>query len=212
MFVLGIVGSIAGGKSTAAGYLQQKNAAWINADEIARASLDLQSVQSKLVRRFGHSIVGIDGDVDRRELGAIVFGQDAASEANLRYLESAVHPVVRKQIRQQLSQNIDDEVQVSLLDVPLLFESGWDLFCDQVWCIDASPEIRAQRAAARGWDSDEISKRELRQKPMSEKIRLSNLVILNNGTIDELHQSLDHHWQRLIESLINIPPNDHPDS
>lgn len=203
MFVLGIVGSIAGGKSTAASYLQQKGADWIDADAIARSSLGLKSVLSPLVDRFGDSIIGSDGQIDRAKLGAIVFGQDPASEANLRYLESVVHPVVRKQIRQQLQQNIQDGVQVSLLDVPLLFESGWDLFCDQVWCIDADSDVRAQRAAGRGWQSDEITKRERRQRSISDKARLSNVVVQNNGTIDDLHQTLDDHWNRLIESLDN---------
>ncbi|KAA1259000.1 Dephospho-CoA kinase [Rubripirellula obstinata] len=209
MIVLGIVGSIAGGKSTVARYLQESGAAWIDADSLAKQSLDLADVKEKLVLRFGNQVLNAGGGIDRAEIGSIVFGNDQASQAELRYLESIVHPIVRNQVLQKLKSNASSGVQVSLLDVPLLFESGWDRCCDEVWCIDADPEIRAARAANRGWHPDEIVKREQRQLPIATKIQLSNRVIQNNGSMEELHQRVDQHWQSLLTKNVETDSDTH---
>ena len=198
MIVLGIVGSIAGGKSTVARQLQDLGAVWINADSIAKESLDLIEVKSELVRHFGDHLLDFDGQIDRQKLGAIVFGEDQASQMELRYLESLVHPVVRKQISQILKKNTLNGILVSLLDVPLLFESGWDRSCDEIWCVDAKRELRAERAAKRGWQPDELTKREGRQLSIQNKIQLSNYVLENNGTLDQLHHTSGQHWQRMM--------------
>ncbi len=202
MIVLGIVGSIAGGKTTAARYLKERHlrqweAAWIDADLLAKRSLDHEDVKAELVLHFGEHILDTGGRMNRGKIASIVFGNDPASQAELSYLESVVHPVVRNQVLRMLKSNARDGVQVSLLDVPLLFESGWDRCCDEIWCVDADSDIRAGRALSRGWKSDEIRKREQRQLPIATKIRLSNRVILNDGSIEQLHQTLEAHYQDL---------------
>ena len=203
MIVLGIVGSIAGGKSTVARFLEDLGASWIDADSIAKAALDLIEVQRLLVDHFGDQIINAatNGDqetIDRSKLGALVFGDDPTSQEGLRYLEGIVHPIVRARIREILNENAAAEVRVSLLDVPLLFESGWDQSCDQIWCVDADPKIRSIRAEKRGWGQKEISRREKQQLPISEKIRLSHLLIQNDGSLEQLQQTVRQHWQQLI--------------
>jgi dephospho-CoA kinase len=88
---------------------------------------------------------------------------------------------------------------IVVLDVPLLFKVGWDRCCDQVWCVDADPAVRLQRAAERGWNEGELHRRESNQLKIEEKRRLSNVVIENNGTLDKLHETVMQLW-RSIES------------
>lgn len=209
MIVLGIVGSIAGGKSTVASHLQGLGAAWIDADSLAKQALDLVEVKAELVRHFGDQVLDLNGRIDRPKIGSIVFGNDQASQTELRYLESVVHPVVGELISQALNRNLRGEFRVSLLDVPLLFESGWDRSCDEIWCIDADPELREARVATRGWQPDEITKREQRQLSISAKIQLSNQVIQNNGTLDQLYLTINQHWQRITAVQADRSPDTH---
>ncbi|MEL6107841.1 MAG: dephospho-CoA kinase, partial [Planctomycetota bacterium] len=145
-FLLGIVGSPAGGKSTVAKTLSDWGATWINADAIARECLGLPEVIADLVDRFSDTILDAGGSVQRSELAKQVFGRDAASRSALADLEAIIHPRVRAIIREQIEAAAQARSAVTLLDVPLLFESGWDQSCDSIWCIDASFEIRARRA------------------------------------------------------------------
>ena len=155
MIILGLVGSIAAGKSTVARYLAEKGAWWIDADKIAKQTLFDREVIDALSERFGDKILE-DGQVSRSALAGLVFGTDSKSKSNLQFLESIVHPLTRTRIRQELKNGAQHNAHVGLLDVPLLFEAKWDLVCDQIWCVDASFEIRQSRCAARGWDSDEL--------------------------------------------------------
>ncbi len=199
MFILGIVGSPAGGKSTVARRVQELGAKWINADLIARSVLEEEATQRQLIEHFGTRIVDSGGRIDRVKLASLVFGDDAASRQALNYLESVVHPRTRLLITGQLRDAAQQAVTAAILDVPLLLESGWDQSCDEIWCVDADRSIRMQRAKDRGWDESELARREANQLDINEKKRLSNFVILNDGSLDQLYQSVDRLWASFIE-------------
>ena len=190
MIVLGLVGSPAGGKSTVAATLADCGATWIDADRIAREVLDRPHIRNTLAARFGTHILAEDGRVDRQRMAAIVFGDDDSKGLALNYLESIVHPPTRFEIGEQLKYAAAQNVAVAVLDVPLLFESGWDLACDQIWSVDAPFDIRVNRAAERGWDDAEMRRRESNQLPIAEKARRSGRVISNQGTLQELTESV----------------------
>lgn len=198
MIVVGIVGTPAGGKSTVASYLQEKGAAWINADAIARDALSLPDVLDQLVDRFGNDVVDAQGHVKRSEVAARVFGQDPENRAALEFLESIVHPPTRIEIARQLKAAAQKMSAVGILDVPLLFESGWDLCCDQIWCVDSPRPLRLQRAASRGWDDGELERREANQLSIEAKSRLSNLVVWNDSTLDALRKKIDVSYEKLV--------------
>ncbi len=204
MIVVGIVGSPAGGKSTVAERLQELGATWINADLIARSVLEHDEVRRRLIDRFGIEIVDNDGKIDRSRLAALVFGADDSKRAGLNYLESLVHPRTRQLIQNRLHDAATQKVAVTILDVPLLFESKWDLACDQVWCVDAPVERRLQWAAIRGWDAAELERREANQLSIDEKRRLSTLVLTNHESLQSLLDRVDRQFEILIQS-----PADH---
>ena len=198
MIVLGIVGSPAGGKSTVAAYLQEKGAVWINADAIARDALDHPDVREQLVRYFGKDVIGAAGNVDRSVIASRVFGQDQKKRAALEFLESIVHPPTRIEIVKQLKRATEKRTPVAVLDVPLLFESGWDVCCDQIWCIDSPRSQRLARASSRGWDESEMTRRETNQTSIELKSRLSNLVVWNDSTLDAVRKKIDFAWEKLV--------------
>ena len=140
MIVIGIVGSPAGGKSTVAKQLQALGATWINADLLAREVLERDEIQTQLLQHFGADIAGNSGRVDRAKLAARVFGDDDSSRQALTYLEGLIHPETHNLIELRLkeaqqskpSESASSAQPVVVLDVPLLFEVGWDRSCDQV--------------------------------------------------------------------------------
>lgn len=198
MFVLGLVGSPAGGKSTVAAHLQGLGATWINADLIARDVLNEDEVQEQVITYFGSEITTSGGRIDRTKLASRVFGDDDCSRAALTYLERLIHPRTRLIVSARLRALAQQEAVAVILDVPLLFESQWDRFCDEVWCVDSERSLRLARASKRGWDDDQLRHREANQLDIEEKKRLSNIVIDNNGTLEELHQEIDRHWSSLL--------------
>jgi dephospho-CoA kinase len=203
MFVLGVVGTPAGGKSTACEYLAGLGAAWINADRIARECLNDPEVVAALTERFGTSILDAEGRVVRGEVAELVFGTEPERRENLRFLESQVHPKTRQEILRRIDRAAHTDCRVVLLDVPLLFEANWHLGCDSIWCIDASREHRLRRSAGRGWDAGELDRREANQLPIETKCRLSQVVVRNDATLEALHENLRCHWSELAKMWTN---------
>lgn len=209
MFVLGVTGTPAGGKSTVAGYLQELGATWINADLVARGVLESDAVQSQLLDHFGVHLSSTDGQVDRAKLASLVFGDDDSSRAALEYLESLVHPLTRSAIRTRLVQANKSGCRVTVLDVPLLIETRWDRGCDAVWCVDSPLHTRVQRAADRGWPEGQLQQREANQSSLAEKATLSNWVICNDGTLAELQQQIADSYGKILTQTANQPEDQH---
>lgn len=207
MLILGLVGSPGGGKSTVAATLEGIGATWIDADRIARDVLREPAVRDALADRFGPEILADDGSIDRPRLGRVVFGADHFRRASLDYLESLVHPPTRREISARLRRAASQGRAVAVLDVPLLFESRWDLACDQVWCVDAPLRIRISRVASRGWDAAELRRRERHQLTIDEKRRRSNRRIHNVGTFEQLTEQVSKLYRELTDRCSRVAPD-----
>lgn len=196
MIVIGIVGPPAGGKSTVAKQLMGLGAVWLDADAVAHQVLQQPEVQRRLVAHFGPRVLGADG-VDRQWLASQVFGADPTSRQQLGWLEATIHPPTLLLLQKQLIEATNRRVPAALLDVPLLFESGCDLLCDFVWCLDTPLEKRRQWIQQRGWSEDELQRREQRQMPLAEKKRRSTHVIDNCGDLDALADQVQRLWSEV---------------
>ncbi len=205
MIVLGLAGTPAGGKSTVGRTLAAQGATWIDADQIAGAVLDRDEIREDLVRRFGSSIVAEGGRIDRAKLASLVFGDDDSKGVALHYLESLVHPPTRLEIARRLQAAAANGVPVAVLDVPLLFESGWDLACDEIWCVDAPFELRARRVASRHWDESELRRRESCQLPIDEKKRRSSRCFQNIGTRRQFTEQIETLYAAMIQANRQVP-------
>jgi len=199
MIVVGIVGTPAGGKSTVAARLKELGAEWINADLIAREVLGRAEIQRQVLEYFGSSMALENGEIDRALLAAAVFGDVEENRQALRYLESVVHPPTRREITVRLREAAERGCWVAVLDVPLLLEANWDVCCDEIWSVDSPWADRLQRAQGRGWDADELKRREANQLTISEKNRLSNLQITNDSSLADLHSTVNERWEHLLE-------------
>ncbi len=197
MILIGLTGSPAAGKSTVADLLTEEGADWVNADLIARECLNEPQVSGALADRFGQSVIDLDGRVNRKVLAGYVFGDEPEKQAALAFLESLVHPKTREVILDRIVAASDLPCPAILLDVPLLFESGWDLACDLVWCVTSSWENRVERATKRGWSAADLARREARQLSIEEKCRLSNRVMRNDATLEALREIVLHEWESI---------------
>jgi dephospho-CoA kinase len=164
LLVVGLVGRIGAGKSTVAREFAALGGRVLDADALAHEVLDEPEFRSAIERRFGPGVIGADGRIDRRALGAAVFGGPEGA-ARLADLEAIVHPPVRARIRGELERlrreaEATGAVLVAVLDVPLLVQAGWATECDRLVLVECQEVIRRQRLARRGWDAEEQSARD----------------------------------------------------
>ena len=186
--VLGITGGIACGKSEVGRILEASGFAVCDADRVAHALMDKGTpVFHEVIRHFGDQILSETGDISRPKLGKIVFDDPL----KLQELNALVHPAVRAELEQWIS-NQRKAGTASAILLPLLFESGMeDLDWDHVLCVSSAEEDVFQRLEQRGLHPEEAEQRVHSQMPLSEKERRSDLVIHNTGTLGDLKLAVE---------------------
>ena len=173
MIVLGLTGSIGMGKTTTAEMFAAEGALVWNADEAVHR---LYAKGGAAVGPVGQAFPGVvvDGAVDRIRLAGAL-GQD---EDAFRRLEAIVHPLVT---RGRLEDLVDAErrgVQLAVLDIPLLFETGGDAAVDAVVVVTAAPEVQAERVLGRsGMTRERFEAVLARQTPDAEKRRRADFIV-----------------------------------
>lgn len=197
--LIGIAGGIASGKSFITGQLQRKGAAVISADEAAHEALKLDDVKGQARARWGDGIFDSQGEIDRQALGKIVFAPPPDGVRELKHLEEITHPRIGEMLFKRMGElQLTPGIRAIVLDVPLLFEAGWNKFCDTVLFVDAPREVREARVQARGWTPAELARREAAQKPLDEKRAASDWVIDNSGAAAATERQIDDFWNRLL--------------
>jgi len=191
MKVLGIIGGIGSGKSTASALFRQAGAAVISADDIGHQTLLLPCVKKAVQERWGSAVFGEDGEIDRRTLAAVVF----ADEKALASLQALMHPLIAEEVHRQWAAHEQNGVKFCLLDAPLLLEGGWDHLVDQIIFIEAPATVRWQRVKSRGWSETEWQQRESAQFSIEEKKRRANVILDNSGDTEYLRTQ--------VETLLN---------
>ena len=176
-----ITGGIGAGKTEALRSFARHGAATLSSDDIVHSLLrEDEQVRSALLDRFGEAILDEAGNVDRRAIGNIVFGDREA----LAWLESLLHPrVVAEYLdwREALA-TVDEPPAVCATEVPLLYEVGGETRFDAVVLITAPAELRRERAQV---GADE---REDRLIPDEEKAQRADFIYVNDGTREQLDE------------------------
>ena len=193
--VVGILGGIGSGKSTVSRLFADLGALVLDADASARDVLALPETVAKVRAEFGDEVVGPDGLVDRSRLGRIVFGK--GDQSGLARLNAIVHPLVRRDLLAKLRDARLAGRAVVILDVPLLLESPLRAECDVLLFVRASEATRRERCRLRGWDQDEIARREARQTPLAAKESVADAFIENDDDIESARRrafSLYRDW------------------
>lgn len=192
--VIGVCGGVASGKSVVTQQLAKLGAAVIHADQIGHAVLRDPEVIRLLLEHFGQEIRSREepNQLSRAAIAAIVFGASETAQAQRAFLESVTHPRIRQLIRQQLKQLREQKnpPPAIVLDVPLLFESGWHTECDEIIFVQAPYAERLQRATERGWQIEQFHAREAAQLDLAEKEKRSSVILDNTGTLDEFQNRI----------------------
>jgi dephospho-CoA kinase len=204
--LIGLVGGVACGKSLAGEMLVDLGAGLLDADRAGHLVLaDDPEVRQAVVDRWSESVLGKDGKVDRAAVARRVFGTDAAAAEERKFLENLLHPRIRERLDRQRDEFAAAGKPAVVLDAPLLLEAGWGPMCDLVLMVDSPREARLARAASRGWSEGEFHGREAAQWSVDEKRRLSDEVIANEGTVDDLRRKLADFWARRVAPTTHKP-------
>ena len=185
MIVLGLTGSIGMGKSTAAGMLKRLGLPLHDADAAVHR---LMAKGGAAVAEIEAAFPGVlrEGAVDRKELGARVFGDPAA----LRKLEGILHPKVRAAARAFLKLQQRQRRDLAVLDIPLLFETGGEALCDAVVVVTAPAFLQRARVLARpGMTEERFAQVLAEQMSDAEKRRRADFVVQTGlGKAHTLHE------------------------
>lgn len=181
--IIGIVGGIGAGKSTVARAFAELGCVVSDSDASVREIMKLPEVRDELRAWWGDRVIGSGGAVDRGEVARIVFDSDMER----RKLEGLIHPLVHQRRRELIERARSEGAAGVIVDAPLLFEAGVDSECDAVVFVDTPREIRLARVkSSRGWDGQELDRREKAQLGLEEKKKRSDYVVSNIGLPEEL--------------------------
>jgi len=192
--VLGLIGAIGAGKTTAAAAFALRGGFVVDCDKLGHLALDLPNVRQQLVIRWGERVLIPADGVNRRVIAGIVFGEPTERRA----LEAIVFPIIGDMTRTEMTKaQADPNARFILLDAATLLEADWGKMCDKIVYIDAPRDVRLQRLAARsGWTSADLAAREAAQLPAAEKQRHAHAIITNADSPDCLQLEVDRVLQK----------------
>ncbi|MEU5415582.1 dephospho-CoA kinase [Streptomyces clavifer] len=195
MLKVGLTGGIGAGKSEVSRLLVSYGAVLVDADRIAREVVEPGTPGlASVVETFGPGILAADGTLDRPALGAIVF----ADPARLAALNALVHPLVGARSAELEKAAGPDAVVVH--DVPLLTENGLAPLYDLVVVVDASPETQLDRLVRlRGMTEADARARMAAQATREERLAVADLVVDNDGPLEDLEPQVRKVWSELTE-------------
>jgi dephospho-CoA kinase len=195
-YLIGVTGNIACGKSTVLARLAEHGAETIDADRVVHTLMEPgEAVWAAIREAFGPGVIAVDGRIDRRALGAIVF----ADRDQLARLEGLTHPAVRARIVAQVADAARRGVAVVVIDAIKLYEGGLADQCDETWVVTCDPAQQLARLIARnGFSEAEALQRIAAQPPQAEKIARATVVIDNSGTLAATRAQVDGAWERVV--------------
>jgi dephospho-CoA kinase len=186
---VGLTGGLAAGKSTVGRWLEEAGFPIMDADRTVAELHEPGAAGAAAVEAlFGDDFLLDDGGTDRSRLAELVFADEVARHR----LEAMIHPLVRDRFEAFAA-----DKPVAVLEATLLVESGLYAECDLVVTVEADPELRLQRAVARGMGEQEARQRLRAQGSLEQRCAVAHRVVWNNGSRSELRQQVDG----LIEEL-----------
>lgn len=197
VYLIGLTGGIASGKTVVAGRLAEHGAIHIDADQLARQVVEPGTpALAEIAEEFGASVIAPDGSLDRAALGALAFGDSD----RLSKLNSITHPAVRKLASELIeAATAADPNAIVVYDVPLLVEASVDKVhrFDLIVVVHAAVETRIERLVTlRGMDRDEAMHRLNSQATDTDRLAIADVVIDSNGTLDETLAQADALYER----------------
>ena len=192
--IIGITGGIASGKSTVTEFLRRQGYQVIDADQVVH---ELQEsggrLYQALLSAFGPAILQEDGRLNRPKLGAMIFGNPE--------LLAQSSQIQNQIIREELAGRRDllaEKEDIFFMDLPLLFELGYESWFDQIWLVDVTEETQLSRLMTRNaLSQEEAEKRIAAQLSLQEKRNRADVLIDNNGPLELTQGQLREALQKL---------------
>ncbi len=185
---LGLTGGISCGKSLVGRHLESLGWLRVDSDQVAREIVKPGTPgYTALVEYFGPGVLGLDGTLNRKALGQIVFADPHARKT----LEGLLHPLIWERISECMGQ-AEMLRQPAVFEIPLLIENNRQNDFSEVWVVASDPTLQRTRLMRRDHlDEEEVDKRILSQMPIEEKVSRADRVFWNNGTREELLAQVD---------------------
>jgi len=199
MFLIGLTGGIAAGKTTVARLWTELGGIEIDADLVAREVVEPGTKGAKLIAStFGEALFDEAGNLDRKALGAIVF----SDVEKRKELEAIVHPLVKDRVR-ELLEAVPQESMV-IYTVPLLVEADVNLPFDVVVTVEAPDDVRIKRLSeSRGYSASEAKARIDNQAKPVERAQRADYILNSNQSVDLLMADARKLWKELEAKAAN---------
>ena len=191
MLLVGLTGGIGTGKSTMARMLEKRGAVVFDADVLARQAVAPGTPGfDQVIERFGPNVLAPGGGLDREALASIVFSDPAAR----RDLEGIVHPEVRRMFAEGCEEYRDSD-RVVVLSAPLLVETGMHTAFDLLIVVSAPVATQIERLMRdRGMPERDVQARIDAQLPLEAKEEVADVIVHNEGTLEDLETQVDRVW------------------
>jgi len=192
--VIGLTGGIGSGKSTVSQLLAELGAVILDADRVGHEAFKPNTeAWHEVVATFGQQILTPGGEVDRKKLGAIVF----SDPESLSRLNQIMHPRMHDMMKAQIEEYRRQGVDVVVLEAAILIEANWTSLIDEVW-VTVAPEaaVLERVKKQRGLDEGQTLARIRSQLSNEEREKHADVVINNDGDLDEVKTRVKELWQR----------------
>lgn len=192
--IVGLTGGIASGKSTVSNLFRKYGIEIVDADKLAKEVSEKKESIEKISNIFGKDILDSDGKIVREKLREKAF----KNRELLQELNKIIHPQVMEYFKRKKEENSKDEILI--FDIPLLYETKMEYLCDKIIVVGVDVQKQIRRVVARDGSSEELAKKIIfNQMPLDEKIKKADIVIMNDGTLDELEAKVMKIYRELKE-------------
>jgi len=192
MILIGITGIIGSGKTTVSNILRKKGIEVIDIDILGKKVTECEDVKNDIKRIFSSDYV-INNKVEIQKIKELVF----KDKEKLEQLEKIIHPKVRELIYKKIQSLKDKGLKITVIDAPLLYETGLYKKVNKVVVVSSSAEITKERLKKRNMSEEDIKRRTAIQIPLTKKETMADFVIYNNNTIKELEKEVDKLLERI---------------
>lgn len=192
--IVGLTGGIASGKSTVSNLFKKYGIEIVDADKVAKEVSEKKESIEKISNIFGKDILASDGKIIREKLREKAF----KNRELLQELNKIIHPQVMEYFKRKKEENSKDEILI--FDIPLLYEAKMEYLCDKIIVVGVDVQKQIRRVVARDGSSENLAKKIIsNQMPLDEKIKKADIVIMNDGTLDELEAKVMKIYRELKE-------------